>query len=92
MNQLWQYLNRVNNKIAIQYNYKNLEYFQISNVLYWQHAGWVKILCSYNFIREYQEGKKSPAIGQSKRCNYKIGYKRKIAILLANLTVTIIII
>ena len=48
------------------------------------------MLSSYDFIIEHLEGKKNPADGPSRRPNYKIGYERPTARLLATLaTITV---
>jgi len=82
------YLEGANHKILIQCNHKNLEYFQTSKVLSRRQARWAEILSSYNFVIEHLEGKKNPADGPSRRPDYKEGYERPTARLLATLAVT----
>jgi len=84
------YLEGANDKVLIQCDHKNLEYYQTSKVLSRQQARWAEILSSYDFVIEQLEGKKNPAYGPARRPDYEIGYDNMTAQLLATLAATII--
>jgi hypothetical protein len=85
MKQWRHYLEGANQKVLIQCDHKNLEYFQTSKVLSRRQARWAEILSSYDFVIEHLEGIKNPANGPSKRPDYEIGYERLTVRLLATL-------
>jgi len=75
MNQWLHYFEGGNHKVLIQFDHKNLEYFQTSNAHSLRQAGWAEILSSYDFVIEHLEGSKNPADGPSRRPDYEIGYE-----------------
>jgi hypothetical protein len=70
----------------IQCDHKNLEYFQTTKVLSRRQARWAEILSAYDFTIEHLDGTKNPADGPSRRPDYKEGYERPSACLLATST------
>jgi len=88
LRQWWHYLEGANHKILIQWEDKNLEYFQTSKVLSRRQARWAEILSSYDFVIQHLEGKKNPADGPSSRPDYEEGYERPTARPLATLAAT----
>jgi hypothetical protein len=83
MKQWRHHLEGARNKILIQCDHKNLEYFQTSKVRSRRQARWAEILSAYDFKIEHLEGTKNPADGPSRRPNYEQGYERPSARLLA---------
>jgi hypothetical protein len=83
MKQWRHHLEGAKHKILIQCDHKNLEYFQTSKVLSRSQARWAEILSAYDFKIEHLEGTKNPADGPSRRPDYKQGYERPSARLLA---------
>jgi hypothetical protein len=77
-----------NHKVLIQYDHKNLEYFQTSKVLSRRQARWAEILSSYDFVLEYFEGKKNWADGPSRSPDSEIGNERPTVQLVATLVAT----
>jgi hypothetical protein len=70
-------------KILIQCDDKNLVFFQTNKVLSRRQARWAEILSAYDFTIEHLDSIKNPADGPSRRPDYKEGYQRPSARLLA---------
>jgi transposase InsO family protein len=70
-------------KILIQYDHKNLEYFQTPKVLSRRQARWTEILSAYDYKIEHLEATKNPADRPSRRPDYAQGCERPSARLLA---------
>jgi hypothetical protein len=83
LKRLRHYLEGANYKVWIRCNHKNLEYFQIFKVLSRRQARWSEFLSAYNFIIEHLGGTMNPADCPSRWPDYKIGYERPVARLLA---------
>jgi len=81
-------LEGVNHKVLLRFDHRNLKSFQTSKVLSRRQGRWAEILSSYDFTIEHLEGKRNPADGPSRRPDYKEGYERPTARLLATLAVT----
>jgi len=90
ISQWWHYLKGANYKIIIQCDHRNLEYFQTVIVLSRSQARWVEILSSHDLVIELLEGEKNPADWPSRRPDYKKGYERRTAWVLAPLAATTI--
>jgi hypothetical protein len=85
MKQWRHYLVGTNDKVLIECDHTNQEYFQTSKVLSRKQARWAEILSSYDCVIEHLEGKTNPADGPSRRPDYEIGYEGATARLLATL-------
>jgi len=77
-----------NHKDLTQCYHKNLESFQMSKMLSWRRVSWAEILSSYDLIIQYLDGKMNHADRPSRRPDYKEGYERPTARLLATLAAT----
>jgi len=83
LNQRWHSFEGANYKVSIWCDHKNLEYFQTSKVLSRTQARWLEILSAYDFVIEPLEASKNTADGPFRQPDYKIGYERPVARLLA---------
>jgi hypothetical protein len=61
MKQWRHYLEGANHSILIEWDHKNLEYFQTSKMLSQRHARWAQIVLSYDFVSEHLAGDRNQA-------------------------------
>lgn len=79
MKQWGHYLEGANDKVLLQCDLNNLEYFKTSNVLSRRQARSADILSFYDVVMKHLDCKKNPVDGSCRRPDYEIHYERRIA-------------